>query len=351
MAALPVPCALLLWTPLRWQFLALGLFTIIGLLDIVDGIMARKQGPTQFGAMLDPLADKVFVVCAIIAFAAQGRAPLWIPALLLAREFLVTGLRTATALRQAHIKTSVLAKLKTSVQMAGFGLVFLNVAVPRKYAPLVLGSLAAAAVLVFIGRWIQQRARPLVFFWVPCGLIVLAFLVRLFVVRRDTTLTYLLIILVFTWGSGVDYLIGSARVLLRDGLKWVDFARIYWTAALVLTTVVAAADTRMAFLVIIAIAAELLVGGVDNLRALSGSPTPTWLYLVRSSVTTLLAGGLIAGRDLDLPDSLRWIAVAALTALSVGYAINDLVRARALVDGRAANAAYSTDPPPRTASA
>ena len=126
MLALPVPCALLLWAPLHWQYVALALFTIIGLLDIVDGVMARRQGPTQFGAMLDPLADKVFVACAVVPFAAQGRAPIWIPAVLLAREFLVTGLRTATALRQANIKTSVLAKLKTSIQMAGFGLVFLN---------------------------------------------------------------------------------------------------------------------------------------------------------------------------------------------------------------------------------
>ena len=120
--------------PYLWAALIAG--TLIGCTDWVDGVLARKYGPTVLGGLLDPIADKVFIAFAYIPFADNQVAlvPWWAVALMFMREFFITALRSAYEQRNLTLKTSYLAKVKTWTQMQGIGvmLLFPLVENPRK---------------------------------------------------------------------------------------------------------------------------------------------------------------------------------------------------------------------------
>src|SRR6476619_747059 len=87
-----------------WSALIAG--TIIGCTDWVDGMLARKYGPTVLGGLLDPIADKVFIAFAYTPFADVGMIPWWAVALMFTREFFITALRSAYEQRGLALKTS-----------------------------------------------------------------------------------------------------------------------------------------------------------------------------------------------------------------------------------------------------
>src|SRR5580692_8495770 len=94
--------------PYLWSALIAG--TLIGCTDWVDGLLARKYGPTVLGGLLDPIADKVFTAFAYAPFAAIRLVPWWAVALMFSREFFVTALRSAYEQRGLTLKTSYFAK-------------------------------------------------------------------------------------------------------------------------------------------------------------------------------------------------------------------------------------------------
>ncbi len=103
-----------LWT----QYVALGIFVIASLTDAYDGHLARRTGVTTgFGKFMDPLADKVLVTIALISFVGLGVARSWMVLTIVAREFIITGLRTLAAYKGMVILPSRLAKAKTAFQM------------------------------------------------------------------------------------------------------------------------------------------------------------------------------------------------------------------------------------------
>ncbi|MEB3236539.1 MAG: CDP-diacylglycerol--glycerol-3-phosphate 3-phosphatidyltransferase [Candidatus Sericytochromatia bacterium] len=90
------------WAPSAagdWRsWIPLGLFSLAAASDWIDGLLARRMGQTSvMGAWLDPLADKVLVAACLVAFVEGGRIPGWSVSLVLAREFLATGLRIVLA--------------------------------------------------------------------------------------------------------------------------------------------------------------------------------------------------------------------------------------------------------------
>ncbi len=111
------------------KFWAMVIFITAALTDLFDGYYARKYGlSTSFGKFFDPLADKILVSLAFIAFVALGYVAMWMVLLIILREFLITGLRTLAAYRGALITPSWSAKLKTFLQMTSisFILVIIN---------------------------------------------------------------------------------------------------------------------------------------------------------------------------------------------------------------------------------
>jgi CDP-diacylglycerol--glycerol-3-phosphate 3-phosphatidyltransferase len=109
--------------------IALGLFMAAMATDALDGWLARnKYGCTTFGKLMDPLADKVLVAVAFMGLAEQGVYATWMVALIIAREFMVTGLRLLLVEKQVVLAADRWGKVKTVLQMSAillglFGLV------------------------------------------------------------------------------------------------------------------------------------------------------------------------------------------------------------------------------------
>ena len=91
---------------------------LAGLTDLLDGYLARKWNQiTDFGALMDPLADKIFVTATMLIAIEFRLMPAWIAIAVLCREFMVTGLRTLAAKKQVVISADRWGKLKTALQM------------------------------------------------------------------------------------------------------------------------------------------------------------------------------------------------------------------------------------------
>jgi CDP-diacylglycerol--glycerol-3-phosphate 3-phosphatidyltransferase len=108
---------------------ALIIFALAALTDLVDGWLARKYSiTTGFGKFMDPLADKILISSALVAFIALGYAKLWMVLPIIARDFFITGLRSLAAYKGVLIVTTGFAKVKTALQMIAVGaiLVFIN---------------------------------------------------------------------------------------------------------------------------------------------------------------------------------------------------------------------------------
>lgn len=128
------PIFLLLIFSENWysKILALLVFTVASLTDFYDGRIARRDGTiTSFGRFMDPLADKLLVSSALIAFVMLGMVEAWLVGAMLLRDLVITVLRIYAVRRGKPVVTSALAKWKTMLQLVlAFGiLVFINVRV------------------------------------------------------------------------------------------------------------------------------------------------------------------------------------------------------------------------------
>ncbi|MBO7329688.1 MAG: CDP-diacylglycerol--glycerol-3-phosphate 3-phosphatidyltransferase [Lentisphaeria bacterium] len=102
---------------------AVILALLAGLTDLLDGYLARKyHWVSDFGALMDPLADKIFVTGTMLMAVEYRIIPAWIAIAVLFREFMVTGLRTLAAKKQVVISADRWGKLKTALQMTMLGI-------------------------------------------------------------------------------------------------------------------------------------------------------------------------------------------------------------------------------------
>ncbi len=113
--------------PTEWIIVDL-IFIIASITDKLDGYLARKNNQvTVFGKFLDPLADKILVLAALIMLVEATKLPAWIPIIVLAREFMVSGYRLIAVQKGGEvIAASKWGKLKTVTQMIAIILAFLD---------------------------------------------------------------------------------------------------------------------------------------------------------------------------------------------------------------------------------
>jgi CDP-diacylglycerol--glycerol-3-phosphate 3-phosphatidyltransferase len=161
--SVPVVVALFATSFTHHAYWATALFIVAMSTDQVDGWLARRWNQTSaLGALLDPIADKVLVLAALTMLVGQHVVPAWMVAAIVARELIVSGLRMAALERRIVIGARDLGKLKTWAQAVAVG----------------VGGFAAA------GAW-----------------------------RRDIAWWALLVALVLTWLSALDYARATPRLL------------------------------------------------------------------------------------------------------------------------------------------
>jgi CDP-diacylglycerol--glycerol-3-phosphate 3-phosphatidyltransferase len=165
--AVPVVVLLFAWDFPNHAYWATVVFVVAMATDQIDGWLARRRGAsTPLGKLLDPVADKVLVLAALVMLVGEGVAPAWMVALIVVREILVSGLRLAAVERGVVLGARDLGRLKTWAQALA----------------------AAIAGLAAAGAWSDDVA-----WWA------------------------ILAALVATWVSGLDYARVAPRVLRGEG--------------------------------------------------------------------------------------------------------------------------------------
>lgn len=105
--------------PAADKWIALALFAIASLTDLLDGKIARKYNlVTNFGKFMDPLADKLLVSSAMICLVEMGRIPAWVVIVIISREFIISGFRLVASDNGIVIAASYWGKFKTVFQMS-----------------------------------------------------------------------------------------------------------------------------------------------------------------------------------------------------------------------------------------
>jgi len=176
-AAIPVIVVLLLSPSRDAGFWAAAVFSAASVTDWLDGYLARRMGiVTVFGKFLDPIADKLIVMAALIMIIPYDRVPAWMVLVILGREIIITGLRGIASSEGIVISASDLGKFKTIFQIVA-----------------IIGLL-----LHYDYPWFFSVNHPL-----------------LLVNMHHVGMFYLWIAFVITVWSGVDYLVKFMRVIAR----------------------------------------------------------------------------------------------------------------------------------------
>jgi cardiolipin synthase len=169
-AAVPVVVGCMYWQSvlgyglwLRW--VALFVFIVAGITDVLDGYVARAYGQqSSFGRMLDPIADKLLVSSCLLMLAIDGTIrgwAIWAAIVILCREILVSGLREYLAELRVSVPVTALAKWKTFLQLLAVGFCIAGEA-GDKILPITteigIGLLWLSAILTLYTGWDYFRA-------------------------------------------------------------------------------------------------------------------------------------------------------------------------------------------------
>ncbi len=121
------------------KWIALALFVIASLTDLLDGKIARKYNlVTNFGKFMDPLADKLLVCAAMICLVETGKIPSWVVIIIISREFIISGFRLIASDNGIVIAASYWGKFKTVFQMVMIILMIADIAALQMVTDIVM---------------------------------------------------------------------------------------------------------------------------------------------------------------------------------------------------------------------
>ncbi|MCA9507092.1 MAG: CDP-alcohol phosphatidyltransferase family protein [Myxococcales bacterium] len=318
---LPIPSYMLIYGDAVDWWIAFALFIILGTTDFIDGLMARKEGPTRLGSLLDPVADKIFVTAIILSMIALEIFPAWVASALLSRELLMTALRSSVAFRREQIKTSKLGKLKTIIQMGGFGTIFLTIVLPYGIFTLVCLGLSLPFITVAFIYRLKKKTIP---FWVLpvfCAFFLVG-IIAYFVSKETILALQMGVIISITWISAIDYVTGSYKLFRRTGINQKDWARIMW--AIVHGLFVAPLVAYFPIMVIpllVSMSLEFGLGGIDNIAVSEKYVFSSWPFWLSAASGLLFALWLNAHLLLQWPAQPLYlsIALAIVSSLICGF--------------------------------
>jgi CDP-diacylglycerol--glycerol-3-phosphate 3-phosphatidyltransferase len=331
--------------------------TLIGCTDWIDGLLARKYGPTVLGGLLDPIADKIFIAFAYTPFV-DVQPPLlawWMVALLFQREFFVTALRSAYEQRNLTLKTSYLAKAKTWTQMQGIGVILLfPIVEDQRFLTWVLiagviAPLVAMAALYAVRRKLWRGALVMAASVLPILALHL---------HGDLDLTIqaiMLYVIAITWISGADYLVvGWKQLRGRGDFSRADAVRLIGGLALPMLLYPVLIGPCPAWPIFLILAGELAVGGLDNLLSHHRRATKALAWGGRVlGVCVLLGAALIvpayAGPLAMLAAAVSLVGVSAEFWRGRDYFLDKRIRDKALREATGPVAPAAQAAPPATA--
>jgi CDP-diacylglycerol--glycerol-3-phosphate 3-phosphatidyltransferase len=307
------------------RLLGVILGTLVGITDTLDGYLARKYGVTVLGSLLDPVADKVFVVVCYTPFVAIGGMPWWVGAAILSRELGVTVLRSSLELVGRRLPSSVAAKTKTWSQMIGFGLLVLVpiLAAHDRLGTLFAIPLAILLAIVVTGRLLRGRR------WLPLWFAATSFAGLLVAAKVGGAVAarnlLLLVILGITWFSAADYLdLGLrelARIAARRGLHGLRLAGGALLPVVALAVVrggpAGPAPLLLIVPVIALLAVEMARGAVDNYVANRGIADFSWTLNLCAETALLGVALVVPAVALPIATVAAAIAVAGIVAAIV----------------------------------
>jgi CDP-diacylglycerol--glycerol-3-phosphate 3-phosphatidyltransferase len=281
----------------QMRIFAVILGTLIGLTDTVDGYLARKHGVTVLGSLLDPVADKVFIVVTYGICADRGVIPWWVAAAVLARELGVTVLRSSLELRGQRLPSTNAAKAKTWVQMLGIGFVVLSPIVAARGYLIALFAvpLGAALLTMLILRLTpRRRFRPIEF----AATVLVGFLSAAVLGGPEVTrITVLGFVVAMTWYSALDYVVVGFRELLRpDAFRGLHAVRLVAGFTMPIVAMIALGSTRLPALpLIVLLSVDMARGALDNYAANRRVTDFSWAASLWIEIA-LLAGALASVR-------------------------------------------------------
>lgn len=140
------------------DYIALAIFVIASLTDLLDGKIARKYNlVTNFGKFMDPLADKLLVCAALIALIELGRIPSWVVIVIISREFIISGFRTIAADNNVVIAASYWGKFKTTFQMVMVCLMIANISALQLVTDIVMWIALVLTVVSLVDYLVKNK--------------------------------------------------------------------------------------------------------------------------------------------------------------------------------------------------
>ena len=140
------------------KWIALAIFIIASLTDLLDGKIARKYNlVTNFGKFMDPLADKLLVCSALICLVALNRIPAWIVIVIIAREFIISGFRLIASDNGVVIAASYWGKFKTTFQMVMICLMIADIAAISFLTAVVMWAALVLTVVSLVDYLVKNK--------------------------------------------------------------------------------------------------------------------------------------------------------------------------------------------------
>ncbi len=321
----------ILLMPLPWFLIYQGqdarvaaviILFVLGFTDYFDGLLARKYGTTPLGRLLDPIADKIFVAVTLIPLLHLGILPLWVVWPIFLREFVVTELRRFLTPGRDELKVTELAKIKTTVQMTGIGLIFLTATFTDKSVSFFLIYLAMAGTGCAIAwMWFSQRRVP-ARLWIAMGFLLAGLLPLLVFSTATTNVIYGAVLLAITLASGAQYVQATLPMCIKRGIGAVTGLVLSVALPLALLTVLPGVSQAMAGIITLTVAVEFCSQGMDMWAVQQGHRTLTrWKEraFVPAAFFPLFYGWAAGWQNLTAP----FIITACIVSLA--YVVSDIV--------------------------
>lgn len=141
------------------KWIALAIFIIASITDLLDGKIARKYNlVTNFGKFMDPIADKLLVCSALICLVALNKIPSWMVIVIIAREFIISGFRLIAVDNGVVIAASYWAKFKTTFQMIAVCLLIADIAYLQIFTQIIVWIAVILTIVSLIDYLFKNKA-------------------------------------------------------------------------------------------------------------------------------------------------------------------------------------------------